>query len=267
MYKRIFSVFLVTFLFFGLVSGSFAKEGVKDVSIVVDGKQISPDVPPQIVNDRTIVPIRFVAEALGAQVGWDNDTRTVSIKKPGVDIKLVIDGEASNNGVPVQLDVPAILINDRTMVPLRFVSECLGCQVNWDPETRTVEIISLQEQGPVAPGDEDTPESADTENTDADTNNADTSTEVDNPPDVTLKDSDVTTKDGISGINFGVKVVIPDGVTNVKVTKVDDIVINPAKILPSGTFASVPGAYKAGGNVIEFSYDVNGTTKAVTLTK
>lgn len=79
--------------------------------------------------------------------------------------------------------------------------------------------------------------------------------------------ADVATKDGITGISFGVKVDFPAGVTNVKVTKAGDIDISPAKVLTSGVWANLPGTYSEGNNVIVFAYDVDGVTKTVTIAK
>ncbi len=110
--------------------------------VVLDGRALNFDVPPVVQDGRTLVPMRAVFEALGAQVGWDEATRTVTAAKGGTEIKLTLGGMAFKNGSPVGLDVPARLVNGRTMVPLRFVSEALGCQVAWDGATRTVAITS-----------------------------------------------------------------------------------------------------------------------------
>ncbi len=91
--------------------------------------------------------------------------------------------------------------------------------------------------------------------------------EVTGPVTPALQASDVTTKQGFAGINFGVKVDFPAGVTNVKITSVDGLAITPAKALTSGQYASVPGTYNPGGNVIGFSYDANGAANTATITK
>ena len=103
-------------------------------------------VDAQIVNSRTMVPLRKIFELLGATVEWDNDTRTASAQKDAISIKLQIDNpiaEVSNNGEirKIELDSNPILINDRTMVPLRFISESLGKQVAWDTREQTAIII------------------------------------------------------------------------------------------------------------------------------
>lgn len=97
------------------------------------------NVKPTIENGRTIVPVRAVSEKLGAEVLWDEDTKTVIVKSGNVEIKMVINSaEAYVNGEKVQLDVPARITDDRTVVPLRFVAENLDLNVNWDEASRTV---------------------------------------------------------------------------------------------------------------------------------
>ena len=94
----------------------------KTITILVDGQVLSPDVPPQIDNGRTLVPVRFVAEALGAEVNWDGKVRMVTINKEQTNIKLFIGNKvAVKDGLEVQLDVPAGIIEGRTMVPIRFI--------------------------------------------------------------------------------------------------------------------------------------------------
>jgi len=102
------------------------------------------DVMPVIQDGRTLVPVRFVAYALGAEVDWTSQTEdrplTVYITMNGETLSFGI-GEMTPELAALGMDVPAQLMNGRTMVPLRFVSEFFGAIVTWDAETRTVEII------------------------------------------------------------------------------------------------------------------------------
>jgi hypothetical protein len=83
-------------------------------------------------NDRTLLPLRHVSEALGAEVGWNAETKKVSIKDGANTIELAIgDTVAKVNGKDVTLDVAPKIINDYTYVPVRFVGESLGCKVGW----------------------------------------------------------------------------------------------------------------------------------------
>ena len=116
----------------------------------VFGEVKESDVQPIIRNDRTMLPARFVAENLGAEVSWDGETRTVLVKSEDVEIKLTIDSAvAVVNGVEEMLDSPAFIENDRTYTPVRFIAEKLGSTVNWDPDTQTV-IMSKPVSVPVA---------------------------------------------------------------------------------------------------------------------
>lgn len=107
----------------------------------IDGKTVSNDVAPKIVNDRTMLPIRFIAEALGAKVDWIEESQTVKITAENIDISLVIGEDfATVNGEKIDLDSPSFIENDRTYLPIRFVSEKLGADVKWDDATQTVNI-------------------------------------------------------------------------------------------------------------------------------
>jgi len=107
----------------------------------VFGIKITNDVAPKIVNDRTMLPIRFIAEALGADVEWDGDAFKVTIIKDDTEMIITIDSDkAVVNGKTVTLDSPAFIENSRTYLPLRFVSENLGASVEWVEETQQVII-------------------------------------------------------------------------------------------------------------------------------
>lgn len=126
----------------GNMSHSFHIQ-ITDISVLVNGKEVLfPDQVPYInENSRTMVPVRFVSEGIGAKVEWDSDNRMVIIEKDDTIIKLKIgENKADVNGKTVTFDTNAILQNDRTMVPVRFISETLGANVDWDQATKTVSI-------------------------------------------------------------------------------------------------------------------------------
>lgn len=162
------------------------------IPVFVDGVQISFDQQPIIQDDRTLVPLRGVFEALGATVYWNNDTRSVTAYKDDTTVELAIGSSTMYvNGQPRYLDVAGQIINDRTMVPLRAISEAFGAIVYWDNDTRTVRVYSDES---TIPSDPDEP---DVEDPDVDTpNNPDVSDpDVDTPsnPDVdypVIKDPD-----------------------------------------------------------------------------
>lgn len=116
-------------------------------SVVLDGQKLSFDVPPTIENGRTLVPMRAIFEALGAKVEWNQDYHTATATKTGNRIILTINKNIGFfNGKEVPLDVPARSIDNRTMVPLRFVSEYLGTDIIWNNDIQTILINSKAHQ-------------------------------------------------------------------------------------------------------------------------
>ena len=98
---------------------------------------------PVTESDRTLVPMRFLFEQLGADVTWDEATETATAKKANTTINFSIDNTtATVNGAETVMDVPARLVGDKTMVPLRFLSEEMGYNVEWDEETRMATITT-----------------------------------------------------------------------------------------------------------------------------
>lgn len=102
---------------------------------------------PLVINGRTLIPVRAVAEILGAAVNWNQDYYQVEIEREGVNIILPVNYNTAYIGItPIELDVPAQIINDRTMVPLRFIAEAFEISVIWEEDTRTVIIGEKQEK-------------------------------------------------------------------------------------------------------------------------
>lgn len=116
-----------------------------EIIIRVNDTIIRPDVPAQVINGRTMVPVRFVAQALNCQVDWNEATQSVLIASDGHyegspppndtgQIRIYVNGNI------LYPDVPPQLINGRTMVPVRFIAETLGARVGWDESSQTVII-------------------------------------------------------------------------------------------------------------------------------
>lgn len=119
----------------------------KNITVVLNGQELFFGQPPVIKDGRTLVPMRAIFEAMGAGVEWDANTRTVISTKNDLSIKLSInDYVMVKNGVKIYLDVPAQLIGDYTMIPIRAVAEAFGANVEWDGETQTIYIISCVKQ-------------------------------------------------------------------------------------------------------------------------
>lgn len=150
--KKLIAVLAIVVMLFTFVRivPTVSAENVKTVVVYVgktqatiDGKSTTLDQAPVIVNGRTMVPIRFVSEALGATVDWNNATREATIKLLGNTIVLKIDSPtATVNGYTVYLDAPATIVKStgRTVVPLRFVSDSLGADVTWNATDKSVTV-------------------------------------------------------------------------------------------------------------------------------
>jgi hypothetical protein len=116
-------------------------------TFTIDGVTKTLDSPPLIMNGRTLVPIRAIIEALGGTVGWDGTARKATVALGSTTIELWIGKNAAKvNGANTPIDiantkvVPEI-INSRTMLPLRFVAENLGCSVEWTDATKSIVIV------------------------------------------------------------------------------------------------------------------------------
>lgn len=133
----------------------------KPIDIIINGEMIETDSNPLIVNDRTMVPVRTIADGLGYNVGWDANTRTVTLEKEKITLKIGINhdiirkqyveydkslGMDITKNEEVKADVPAQIINDRTYLPVRAVSEALGCSVEWDGQARTINIKTFEKE-------------------------------------------------------------------------------------------------------------------------
>jgi len=113
--------------------------------VVVDGKELYfPDAKPYVdENNRTQIPVRFIGEALGAEVKWDREKRQAIFEKAPTRVVLTIGkAEYEINGRVYRMDTKALLQEERTFVPARYVAEALGAKVEWDSKVRTVYITS-----------------------------------------------------------------------------------------------------------------------------
>jgi len=119
----------------------------KEITLKVNGEICKTDVAPVIHNDRTLIPARAVFEELGATVSWNEKSQCVSIRFKEDEIILYIGhATALVNSSVKQLDVPAKIIDDRTMIPVRFVGETLGMKIGWDEATYTVSVDYVEEE-------------------------------------------------------------------------------------------------------------------------
>jgi hypothetical protein len=117
------------------------KAGKTGVKAYVNGVAPEFDVPPVIKDGTTLVPFRAIAEALKAEVSWNQEEQSVTVTKDGTVVKLVLGSTTAYvNGKEVKLEVPGQLLNGRTVVPVRFISESFKANVDWEPESQSVVI-------------------------------------------------------------------------------------------------------------------------------
>ena len=129
-----------------ILSGSGTEEDPyvvdgKQIAVYVNGTELTLDVPPMLENDRTLVPLRAIFEALGAEVSWYPEDRTIVAVRGDTTVYMQVDDwYMSVNDEWIALDAPPRIVNDRTLIPLRAVAEALGAQVGWDEATQTATV-------------------------------------------------------------------------------------------------------------------------------
>lgn len=138
---KIHRVFLILTITMFLSIGVFASN--PQIKIVIDENELKTNTPSQAINNRTLVPLREIFEAMGAIVNWDRDTKVITAVKGSDEVNLEIGNvHASINGHEVKLDTPALAIKGVTLVPVRFIAESFGSQVIWDDYDQTVYITT-----------------------------------------------------------------------------------------------------------------------------
>ena len=139
-----------------LASQSAALASQDVIEVYLNDTKIEFDTDPEIVNDRTFVPLRAIVEGFGAEVDWDGETQSISITRDGIvnhlqissaDVSTETDGTVS----AAVLDAPPYIKDERTMVPLRYISEGFGLLVEWNGEDRVITITNGTDIGEGAP--------------------------------------------------------------------------------------------------------------------
>ena len=152
--NRFLSILITAALAAASFTGAVNSESDKKITVELDGSVIQFDVNPEIIDGRTMVPLRKIFEEIGALVKWDADTKTVSARKSSKTVTLTInsaemqidkgntDEEGNAVAETITLDVPAQIVSDRTLVPARAISEAFGLNVDWDNDAQKVIITS-----------------------------------------------------------------------------------------------------------------------------
>ncbi|WP_027084146.1 stalk domain-containing protein [Cohnella panacarvi] len=157
--KSTLSTALAIVVLGSILSNSVSAEPGKDlqmIPVIVNGLKVKfPDTEPYINTDgRTMVPVRFVSEKLGAEVKWEVDTQTAVIDFKGKIIRMPVGSNlVTVDGQTQELDTAAEFQDGRTMVPLRFVSEVLGSNVEWDEPAHSVRVTDAEYQAKVDSGE------------------------------------------------------------------------------------------------------------------
>ena len=141
-------VFLMT-----LLSVNVCAE-TKEVTVKVNDVKVESPVPAQIVNDRTMLPMRSIFERIGAKVTWMEPEKIIFATKDSFLITMQIGNTVmsvqkieNDEIIKIELDSPPFIVNGSTLVPVRAVAESLGCSVKWDPQTYTVDVSTISIEG------------------------------------------------------------------------------------------------------------------------
>ncbi len=151
MLKKSLALVMALVMVFSIAAVAAPTASATQITVLVDGKALTfTDAVPQLKDDRTYVPYRTVFEALGAEVAFDGATRTVTAQRGDTQVSFVLGTTqvtVTENGKSQTVDTDAAPYidpnTDRTMVPVRFAAQALGCMVGWDQATKTVNVIDV----------------------------------------------------------------------------------------------------------------------------
>lgn len=141
MKKLIRNLFILSILLLGLMN---AGTKAASLNLIIDGNNVTKSASPIVKNRRTLVPLRFIGEALGKEVIWNNDEKSVTVSDEGTSFKLYIDSKIIDNsdGTLKFTDVAPCIVNRKTYLPLRAIAELMNIGVGYDKASSTVTIDS-----------------------------------------------------------------------------------------------------------------------------
>lgn len=150
--KKIITILAVFTMVFCIAT---AVSAAKPIGVKVGGEHIKTDVAPEIIDGRTMLPVRAVFEAIGAEVDYEAETKTAIATKGDTTVTFIIDSNIMTiNGVEKAIDVPAMIKDNRTLVPLRACAEAFELDVEWNNNTRTAIVrmpVSVPDVAFIAP--------------------------------------------------------------------------------------------------------------------
>ena len=131
-FKNIFVSLILSAVF---CTNAFAYEGV---NLNINGKDITSEVAPRLINERTMVPVRAILEEIGASVNWNEEQRTVTAEKGNIKFSMALDEDFYTvNGKVVSMDSKAVVVKNRILVPARYVAQAFGLKVEWNSDEKT----------------------------------------------------------------------------------------------------------------------------------
>ncbi len=134
-FKNIFVSLILSAVF---CTNAFAYDGV---NLNINGKDITSEVAPRLINERTMVPVRAILEEIGASVNWNEEQRTVTAEKGNTKFSMALDEDFYTvNGKVVSMDSKAVIVKNRVLVPARYVAQAFGLKVEWNSDDKTVYI-------------------------------------------------------------------------------------------------------------------------------
>lgn len=143
--RKVLTALFIALMALASLMAAFAEN---DASVSINGEKMKFEKEPFITEGTTFVPMRAVFEKLGAEVQWNGDSQTITSRKDSITITMTIGSlTAYKNGEVYELQAPPVLEDDYTMIPLRFVAESLGCDVDWNGETKNITIKSKAIEG------------------------------------------------------------------------------------------------------------------------
>lgn len=142
-------------------NGKHHAYAAKEVKIEIDGKAMVPkDMPAVIIDGRTMLPMRQIAQELGCEVNWNEAAKQIYVMRGSDIIVFTVDSKTGyENGKKFTMDVPATIVNDRTMLPVRALADALHLNIKWDDPNR---IVSIQSGDTVVKDEPKAPESGQT---------------------------------------------------------------------------------------------------------
>ena len=142
LYRRVASILIISALLITMTfTGTEPAFAETDITVQLNGNVLTSDPPPKVVNSRILLPMRIIFEAAGATLDWNGVNQVITAQKDDTVIIIQVGSNTAKvNGSVKVLDTPAIIENNRTLVPVRFVMESLGCKVDWDKTNRIVSV-------------------------------------------------------------------------------------------------------------------------------